>query len=65
MGTKPDLSRVRERPDPESWGEDELITLAEAAELFWPKGPLRSAPRRCAPPRATDSSRSRPSPGSS
>jgi hypothetical protein len=48
MGTKPDLTRVRERPDPESWGEDELITLAEAAELFWPKGPLRTASLRTA-----------------
>lgn len=32
----PDLSRVRQRPDPESWGFDELLTLAEAALLHWP-----------------------------
>lgn len=48
MGTKPDLSRVSERPDPESWADDELLTLAEAAELFWPKGPLRTASLRTA-----------------
>ena len=48
MGTKPDLSRVRERPDPDSWGEDELVTLAEAAELYWPQGPLCTASLRTA-----------------
>jgi hypothetical protein len=36
----PDLSRVRQRPDPESWGLDEMLTLPEAALLHWPQGPL-------------------------
>ncbi len=43
MGTKPDLSRVAERPDPRDWDDDELLTLAEAAMLLWPRGPLRAA----------------------
>ena len=32
--------RVRERPDPASWGMDELLTLAETVELHWPRGPI-------------------------
>lgn len=36
----PDLSRVSQRPDPESWALDELLTLPEAAQLLWPEGPL-------------------------
>jgi hypothetical protein len=36
----PDLRRVRQRPDPESWGLDELLTIPEAALLHWPQGPL-------------------------
>jgi hypothetical protein len=31
--------RVDERPDPECWAIDELMTLAEAVQLHWPKGP--------------------------
>ncbi len=36
----PKCPRVRARPNPESWGMDELLTLQEAAELCWPEGPL-------------------------
>ncbi|WP_145987210.1 hypothetical protein [Bradyrhizobium sp. UASWS1016] len=32
--------RVIERPTPESWGMDELMSLAEAVELHWPDGPI-------------------------
>lgn len=32
--------RVQERPNPREWEEHELLTLAEAAALFWPNGPL-------------------------
>lgn len=48
MGKKPDLGRIRERPDPSQWADDELLTLAEAAELMWPNGPLRTASLRTA-----------------
>lgn len=48
MGTKPNLRRVAERPDPQAWGEDEILTLPEAALLFWPRGPLRVASLRTA-----------------
>ena len=48
MSSKPDLSRVFERPDPGLWAEDELLTLPEAAQLMWPKGPLKTASLRTA-----------------
>lgn len=48
MATKPDLSRVLERPNPSDWADDELLTLPEAAELFWPRGPLKTASLRTA-----------------
>jgi hypothetical protein len=32
--------RVRERPDPRQWDARELMSLQEAAALFWPSGPL-------------------------
>ena len=32
--------RVEERPDPQQWRSDELLTLPEAAALYWPRGPL-------------------------
>jgi len=32
--------RIVLRPDPAAWGDDELLTLAEAAALLWPDGPL-------------------------
>jgi hypothetical protein len=34
------LARVFSRPEPEKWAADELMTLAEAAALFWPDGPV-------------------------
>jgi hypothetical protein len=40
--------RIEERPDPASWSADELLTLAEAAALFWPQGPLSESSLRTA-----------------
>jgi hypothetical protein len=40
--------RVAKRPDPCQWSEDELMSLAEAAALFWPDGPLSVASLRTA-----------------
>jgi len=40
--------RVAARPDPQDWGADELMTLAEAAALLWPSGPLTASSRRTA-----------------
>ena len=40
MSDKTKSKRVVARPDPESWSLDELMTLTEAAALFWPNGPL-------------------------
>jgi hypothetical protein len=37
---------VEERPDPQQWRADEFLTLDEAAALFWPRGPLRTASLR-------------------
>ena len=38
--TQPALRRVRLRPDPDHWRPDELMTIPEAAALFFPDGPL-------------------------
>lgn len=40
--------RVAARPLPEQWGEDELLSLPEAASLFWPEGPLSVSSLRVA-----------------
>lgn len=48
MVSKLKITRVLERPDPQSWAEDELMTLAEAARLFWPSGPLSEETLRTA-----------------
>ena len=40
--------RIAERPDPASWRADELLTLDEAAALFWPQGPLSVSSLRTA-----------------
>lgn len=40
--------RVAARPDPQDWGADELMTLAEAAALLWPSGPLTASSLRTA-----------------
>jgi hypothetical protein len=41
-------TRVKARPDPLQWRDDELLTLDEAAALFWPAGPLSTASLRTA-----------------
>ena len=38
VGRKP--PRIAAKPSPTDWGPDDLLTLAEAAALFWPDGPL-------------------------
>lgn len=40
--------RVAARPDPEAWGEDELLSFSEAAALLWPDGPLTASSLRTA-----------------
>lgn len=48
---KPTLAppaRIVNRPDPDDWGEDELLTLPEAAALLWPDGPLTTRSLRTA-----------------
>jgi hypothetical protein len=47
MATKPPR-RVAARPDPAQWGDDELLTFAEAAALMWPDGPLTASSLRTA-----------------
>jgi hypothetical protein len=43
------LVRAKARPDPAQWGEDEVMTLVEAAAVFFPEGPLTlSSLRRAA-----------------
>src|SRR6266478_2088841 len=43
------LARAKARPDPAQWGEDEVMTLVEAAVVFFPQGPLTlSSLRRAA-----------------
>jgi hypothetical protein len=34
------LARAKARSDPAQWGEDEVMTLVEAAVVFFPHGPL-------------------------
>lgn len=40
--------RIAARPNPNDWGEDDLMTLAEAAALFWPDGPISERTLRTA-----------------
>lgn len=40
--------RVAKRPTPDEWQVDELLTLPEAAALFWPDGPLTTTSLRTA-----------------
>jgi len=40
--------RVAKRPSPAEWSGNELMTLREAAALFWPHGPIREASLRTA-----------------
>lgn len=46
--TKGRIDRIAQRPDPSSWGEDELLTLGEAARLLWPAGPITERTLRTA-----------------
>jgi hypothetical protein len=46
--SKRGLSRVEERPAPSQWDPDELLTLTEAAALFWPTGLIKTAGLRTA-----------------
>lgn len=41
-------ARIRLRPKPDEWGPDELLTLPEAAALFFPDGPLTLSSLRTA-----------------
>ena len=40
--------RVNLRPNPALWQDDELMTLAEAAALLWPQGPISERTLRTA-----------------
>lgn len=40
--------RVAARPSTEEWADDELLTLPEAAALFWPGGPITTNTLRTA-----------------
>ncbi|NEU12484.1 hypothetical protein G3T14_10090 [Methylobacterium sp. BTF04] len=40
--------RVADRPRSEEWTDDELLTLPEAAALFWPDGPITTNTLRTA-----------------
>jgi hypothetical protein len=42
------LTRVNIRPSPEDWRDDEAMTLAEAAAVFFPDGPLTVSSLRTA-----------------
>jgi hypothetical protein len=44
----PTPPRIAERPSPHDWSDDELLTLPEAAALFWPAGPLSTRSLRTA-----------------
>lgn len=46
MRAAPD--RIASRPRPDQWCDDELLTLPEAARLFWPDGPLTTTSLRTA-----------------
>jgi hypothetical protein len=40
--------RVADRPRSEEWNDDELLTLPEAAALYWPAGPITTNTLRTA-----------------
>ena len=48
MAPRPALARLKARPDPGSWADDELVSLSEAVALFMPHGPLTAAALRTA-----------------
>jgi len=41
-------ARIAARPDASQWSDDELLTLPEAAALFWPAGPITTNTLRTA-----------------
>jgi hypothetical protein len=45
---KPTKNRALARPNPEDWGQNELMTLPEAVGVFWPSGPLSVSTLRTA-----------------
>ena len=38
MAPRPPLERLKARPKQDEWDDDELLSLAEAAALFFPPG---------------------------
>lgn len=48
MARRDPMARIRNRPRPEEWADDETLTLAEAAALFFPEGPLTVSSLRTA-----------------
>ena len=48
MAPRPSLDRLRLRPLAADWESDELVTLAEAAALLFPRGPVTAASLRIA-----------------
>ncbi len=42
------VDRIAERPEVALWQDEELLTLPEAARLFWPSGPITVATLRTA-----------------
>lgn len=38
--TRDPLARIRRRPDPVDWADDDKLTLREAVALFYPDGPI-------------------------
>ncbi len=48
MAPRPALERLKTRPDPAAWTDDELVSLSEAVALFMPHGPLTAAALRIA-----------------
>lgn len=48
MAPRPALNRLTTRPSAGEWQNDELISLAEAAALLFPRGPLNAKSLRLA-----------------
>ncbi len=48
MAPRPSLARVQLRPALKDWRDDELMSLAEAAALFFPAGPMTANALRIA-----------------
>jgi hypothetical protein len=42
------LDRLKERPTADAWGDEEMVSLAEAVALFFPSGPLTASSLRAA-----------------